>query len=121
MQSFVPTDKTIEPDVQASIQQQENGDFYVTITSVAENLGVESIEFFIDDADGIKVVPKNLALDNDHVYGNMYIDSDHNGFLSAGDFFIIQHKDNGGYGEVGGSLVLIYTSGNQVLLTAQLR
>ena len=88
MQGFVPSGKTKSPTVSTyvDLSDVDLGYVYVFISEVSETVGVGDVRAQIYNQDGAAIASFNLT--DPDIYGRVYMDADHNGKLTKGDFFV---------------------------------
>ena len=124
MADFVPTDKGRAPALTMYVDASDAGTgyVYVFVKSVSMTVGVSDVDYTIYDSNGVAV--ERGSLTDDEVYGGLpdavndrvatYMDGDHNGLLSAGDFFVL-NVDRYGDAVNGGSIGLMYIQTNTLM------
>ena len=111
MEGFVPSGKSKSPSVSAyvDLSDVDKGYVYVFISDVSETVGVSDVRVQIYNSDGAAI--SNFILENETVYGRVFMDSDHNGKLSKGDFFVFSISTVNG-----GGIMLFYIPTNALML-----
>ena len=88
VQSYVPTKKAGAPHASLSVDVSDvdKGVVYVYVNEVSETIGINNVEYSLYDRSGVRIAYGDLS--DSAVYGSIFIDSNHNGVLDHGDFFI---------------------------------